>query len=46
MAKGNERRTGGEGRWGILPSLGTRYGVAFTDDTLLVWEWFAVVRRL
>jgi uncharacterized protein YhfF len=24
----------------------TRHGAAFTDDTLLIWEWFAVVRRL
>ena len=23
-----------------------RHGEAFTDDTLLIWEWFAVVRRL
>ena len=23
-----------------------RHGAAFTDDTLLIWEWFAVVRRL
>jgi len=23
-----------------------RHGAAFTDDTALVWEWFAVVRRL
>jgi hypothetical protein len=24
----------------------TRHGAAFTDDTALIWEWFAVVRRL
>ena len=24
----------------------TRHGVAFTDDTALIWEWFVVVRRL
>jgi hypothetical protein len=24
----------------------TRDGAAFTDDTLLIWEWFAVMRRL
>jgi uncharacterized protein YhfF len=24
----------------------TRHGAAFTDDTPLIWEWFAVVRRL
>jgi uncharacterized protein YhfF len=24
----------------------TRDGAAFTDDTPLIWEWFAVVRRL
>jgi uncharacterized protein YhfF len=23
-----------------------RHGAAFTDDTALIWEWFAVVRRL
>jgi uncharacterized protein YhfF len=23
-----------------------RDGAAFTDDSLLIWEWFAVVRRL
>jgi len=23
-----------------------RHGAAFTDDTPLIWEWFAVVRRL
>ena len=23
-----------------------RHGEAFTDDTLLIWEWFAVMRRL
>jgi len=24
----------------------TRQGAAFTDETALIWEWFAVVRRL
>jgi uncharacterized protein YhfF len=24
----------------------TRHGAGFTIDTLLIWEWFAVVRRL
>ena len=24
----------------------TRHGVAFTDDTALIWEWFVVARRL
>jgi uncharacterized protein YhfF len=24
----------------------TRHGTAFTDDTPLIWEWFAVARRL
>ena len=23
-----------------------RHGAAFTDDTALIWEWFALVRRL
>jgi hypothetical protein len=23
-----------------------RHGAAFTDDTALIWKWFAVVRRL
>ena len=23
-----------------------RHGEALTDETLLIWEWFAVVRRL
>ena len=24
----------------------SRHGAAFTDDTVLIWEWFVVVRRL
>ena len=24
----------------------SRHGAAFTDDTVLIWEWFTVVRRL
>ncbi len=23
----------------------THHGAGFTDDTALIWEWFAVVRR-